>query len=122
MENTQQALFIILNDLHHLDDILENLVELGVKGATILDSEGMATHLMKEDPGLRYLFKMPLSESVRLESTSKTIFTVVKNIEKVNEIVESIRHILEAENSEGPVGFMFSVPVSGIYLLQHKNN
>ena len=120
MENTQQALFIILNDLHHLDDILENLVELGVKGATILDSEGMATHLMKEDPGLRYLFKTPLSESVRLESTSKTIFTVVKNIEKVNEIVESIRHILVAENSGGPVGFMFSVPVSGIYLLQHK--
>ncbi len=34
------ALFIVLNEIEYLDDILDGFVDIGVKGATILDSQG----------------------------------------------------------------------------------
>lgn len=35
------ALFIILNKPNYLEDLLDEFIEIGVKGATILDSQGM---------------------------------------------------------------------------------
>ena len=34
------ALFIVLNEVDYLDTILDKFMEVGVKGATILDSQG----------------------------------------------------------------------------------
>ena len=43
------VLFIVLNDLAYLDEILEEFVALKVRGATIIDSEGMAAAILKRD-------------------------------------------------------------------------
>lgn len=42
------VLFIVLNDLAYLDEILEEFVSLKVRGATIIESEGMAAAILKE--------------------------------------------------------------------------
>jgi hypothetical protein len=34
-------LFLVLNETEYLDEILDGFVDAGVKGATILDSQGM---------------------------------------------------------------------------------
>ena len=41
-----EALFIVLNDLSYLEAILQRFVELRVRGATIIDSMGMARAIM----------------------------------------------------------------------------
>ena len=38
----KELLFIILNDEAHVDDLLIELDKAGIRGGTILDSQGMA--------------------------------------------------------------------------------
>ena len=46
-----EALFIVLNDLTFMDDILDKFIELHIKGATIIDSQGMAQAIIEKDGG-----------------------------------------------------------------------
>lgn len=72
-----QFMLIILNKVELLDDILEEFMEQGIKGATILNSIGMVRELSKNRNDfplfgtLRYLIDQDRQES-------KTIFMVLK--------------------------------------------
>lgn len=107
-----EVLYIVLNDLNYLDTILEKLVELKVRGATILDSEGMASALRHQDI-FEILFSGPFQKSDQ-ESYSKTIFSVIRDKEKLKNVIAEIRKIV-SESKKNVIGFMFTVPVSGIY-------
>lgn len=115
-----QILFIVLNDLSFLDAILEKFVELKVRGATIIDSQGMARAIMKNEDVFQMLLSGPFAHSISNESSSsKTIFTVIPEEEKVKEVVQAVQAITQM--SEKPViGFMFTLPVTGIYPLKPK--
>jgi len=45
------VLFIVLNEPEYLDAILDSFVEIGVKGATILDSQGMGSAITNSGSG-----------------------------------------------------------------------
>lgn len=108
-----QALFIILNDLNSYDEVLQTLVELEVRGATILESEGMAKALLKSE-GLNILLKGLMStDKTKDIGTSKTIFTVVRS-EKVDEVANAIDEILSKSNAKIK-GFLFTLPVSKVH-------
>lgn len=114
-----QILFIVLNDLTHLQEILEIFIKLEVRGATILDSEGMAKAVLEYE-GLSFLLGGPFERTLpKKVSGSKTIFTVIPEAEKVPEVVEKIQKAL-TNTSEKVIGFMFTMPVSGIYPLKPK--
>ena len=51
---------------------------------------------------------------------SKTFFTVIPNGDLLQELVSEIQRLLFTSNRE-TIGFMFAVPVSGIYPLKKKN-
>ena len=88
-----QILFIVLNDLSHLQEILEIFIKLKVRGATILDSEGMAKAVL-ESQGLNFLLGGPFSKTLPEKvNGSKTIFTVIPE-EKVPEVVSAIQNAL----------------------------
>lgn len=109
-----QVLFIVLNDLSFQNKILKKFIELKVRGATIIDSQGMAAAIM-ENEGLMSLLSGPFSRSLAGDQkNSKTIFTVVPEDEKVSLIVEEIRKITN-DSERQVIGFMFTIPVSGIY-------
>lgn len=113
-----QVLFIILNDLNYLEDILDVFVEKQVRGATILDSEGMAKAVLKEK-GVSFL-NSPFGRLFPKQAdSSKTIFTVITEDNKVEEVVNEIRNLLNT-GKEKVIGFMFTVPVSGIYPIKPK--
>lgn len=113
-----EILYLVLNDLSFLDKILEKFVDLDVRGATILDSEGMASAILKSE-GLSFLLSGPFQQMKDyIPSSSKTIFVVTKK-EKVLEIVEEVSKIVENSKSKS-IGFMFSVPVSDVYPLRKK--
>ena len=114
-----QILFIVLNDLSYLDKILEKFLDLHVRGATIIDSQGMAAAIMQNEV-LLSLLSGPFARSLETnQKNSKTIFTVIPEAEKVTEVVKAVQDII-SDCKKQVVGFMFTLPVSGIYPLKPK--
>ncbi|MBM7453429.1 hypothetical protein JN09_000755 [Acholeplasma morum] len=115
-----EVLFIVLNDLSYLDEIFKKFLELEVRGATILDSKGMARAIM-DNEGLNFLLSGPFQRSLDDEQkNSKTIFTVVPEGQKAEDIVQAVRKIVEHSKKQ-VIGFMFTIPVSGIYTMKPKH-
>ncbi|HPX72202.1 MAG TPA: hypothetical protein PLP51_04820 [Acholeplasmataceae bacterium] len=113
------VLFIVLNDLAYLDEILEKFVDLKVRGATIIESQGMASAILNSE-GLNFLmgglFKGRTDEE---QKYSKTIFTVIPDEETLKRTVAAVQKIVERSRKR-TIGFMFTVPVSGIFPLSPK--
>lgn len=115
-----QILFIVLNDLSYLDRILQKFIELQVRGGTIIDSQGMAAAIMQNE-GMTGLLNGPFSRSLSNDQKgSKTIFTVIPEAEKAKFIVKEIQKIVETSEKQ-VIGFMFTMPVSGIYPMHPKH-
>lgn len=108
------ALFIVLNQVNELDEILARFVKIGVKGATVLDSQGMGGALVhggnRDVPFFGSL--RTLMDSAR--PYNKTIFTVLENEELVEKTVAAVQETLEDLSPIG-LGFMFSVPIGKVY-------
>jgi hypothetical protein len=121
-EKEMEALFIVLNDLSYMDEILEKFIELHIKGATIIESQGMAQAIAEKDGGGQGLFSGPFYKAlVGDQNHSKIIFTVLpESFDKKNLILE-VRSILE-QSKKGVIGFMFTLPVSGIYPIKSIHN
>lgn len=104
-----QLMFIVLNKVEALDSLLEEMMKNGVRGATIMNSTGMAHELAKSGEDF------PIFGTLRLlldpeRSESKTIFMVLREdeVDKVKNIVKSVIGDL----SKPDTGIIFTVPVS----------
>lgn len=108
------ALFVILNEIDYLEDILSGFVENGISGATILDSQGMGSAIANssnEDIPLFSKFRMLIGDA---HPYSKTIFTVLESDTLVDKAVGTVREVV-ADISNPAVGFMFTVPIAKVY-------
>lgn len=106
--NNMYALFLILNDVYMLDDILEIFYELNV-GATSFDSIGMGKVLLEHN------VSVPFFSSIRKlidgnKPYNKTIISVIKDKDLLDTAVNRINEKLDNFHKQG-VGFMFVVPV-----------
>jgi nitrogen regulatory protein PII len=110
-----QALFIVLNNESYLDQILSILAESGVKGATIIDSQGMASAMSQNERYMPFFGALKIA----LEDTkpyNKTIFSVIHDDQIMKLVTDKIMGIFESHKKRG-TGFMFTVPVGQIYPL-----
>ncbi len=112
------VLFIILNKTEFLDDILTKFVKIGIKGATILDSQGMGSALVNNE-------NIPIFGALRnfLDSSrpyNKTIFTVLNDEELVEKAMQAVVDIVGDFRTPG-VGLMFTLPIGKIYGLPKSN-
>lgn len=108
------ALFIVLNDTNYLDDILASFVDVGVSGATILDSQGMGSAIVHGNNQ-----KIPLFGSLQTllgnsYPYSKTIFTVLDSEVLVEKTVEAVREVI-GDDDKHSAGFMFTMPIGKVY-------
>ncbi len=108
------ALFIVINEVDYVDEILEKFLEIGVGGATILDSQGMGSAMAEGDTS-----GIPLFGSLQryLDSSrpyNKTIFTIIEDEDLLETAVKSVKDIVGDLNKLG-VGVMFTVPIGSIY-------
>lgn len=108
------ALFIVINETDYIDDILAEFLEIGVRGATILDSQGMGSAIAQGDTT-----DIPLFGSLKryLDSSrpyNKTIFTIIEGEEILDKAVNCVKDILGDMTKPG-VGMMFTVPVGNVY-------
>ena len=104
-----QLLLFVLNKEEHLEEILEAFLELGISGATIIDSVGMGRILAHDIPifaGFRGL----MQDS---RAGNKTIISVISE-EKIPLIVKSIEQICGSLDEPG-TGILMTFPIGQIY-------
>lgn len=107
-------LFIVLNKSEYLDDILDAFVEIGVRGATILDSQGMGSALADNSKGGEPFFGVLRNLLDNSRPYNKTIFTVIKDDEILEKAVKAVKKIV-VDIYEPGVGMMFTLPVGNVY-------
>lgn len=108
------VLFIVLNETDYLDDILDAFVEIGVKGATILDSQGMGSAITNSGRGKEAFFGAIKNYLENARPYNKTIFAVIEGEYLLQKAIESVKDII-GDMSKPGVGLMFTVPVGHIF-------
>lgn len=103
-----QAIFVVLNHIELLDELLTRLKKAGVSGGTVLDSTGMVKSIDESDESyllgsLRLFLENPRPES-------KTIFFIV-NDQQVDIIRKTVDEVLGGINNPN-TGIMFGIPVT----------
>ena len=82
------VLVIVLNKTEYLDEILDAFVEIGLTGATIIDSQGMGsamTDVNNKDEPFYGVLKTMFDDS---RPYNKTIFTVIKDDQLLEKAVQ----------------------------------
>lgn len=113
------VLFVVLNKTEYLDDILDAFVDIGITGATIIDSQGMGsamTDVNNTDEPFYGVLKRMLDDS---RPYNKTIFTVVKDEKLLEKAVNTVEGIL-GDIYEPGVGIMFTLPLGNTYGISWK--
>lgn len=99
-----KLLVIFLNAVEMLEEVLEGLIETGISGATVVESEGMG-HTIEEVPlfaGMRNLFR-----SAR--PRNKIIFSVITETQ-ASEGLEVLEKILGCSHQKGKgIAFVLSI-------------
>ena len=111
------ALYIILNDVDYLDDVLESFVKAGVKGATILESQGMARAIVANKINDTPLFGYLKTMLEGAHPYNKTIMAVVDNEQTVDKVVGQLKQLKDQSKNKQGVGFIFTTRVSKVYPL-----
>ena len=104
-ENNLRFIVVFLNNPENLEDLLEGFLEIGVAGATVLDSVGMGRILAYEIPifaGLRDAF--PGS------TPGNKVILVVTEQDRVEEIFQVVDEVCGDLNEPG-AGLVISLPV-----------
>jgi len=105
-----KLLFFVLNETEKLDDVLTELATNGIKGATVIDSMGMARILSNnhDDNEISFLSSLRSFLSPEREKNN-LIFTVIREnqLETAVKAIESVTGDLSRKNT----GVIFSVPV-----------
>lgn len=100
---------IFLNRIDYLEDILSAFLEIGVKGATVVDSVGMGHIISQHIPifaGLRDAF-------AGSSPNNKIIFAVVEE-DLVTRISEVLDELCWSQEESG-AGFMISLDVDRVF-------
>lgn len=103
-----KLLMIVLNQVEKLDKMLEEFINAGIHGATIISSTGMVSELAKNIEyypiigSLRFITEGPRTES-------KTIFMVLDD-EKAEKAKEIVRRII-GDLSKPNTAVIFTMPI-----------
>ncbi|MEJ2503785.1 MAG: hypothetical protein P8177_10820, partial [Gemmatimonadota bacterium] len=101
-----QLLIAVINQEDRLDDILSGFLELGITGATVIDSEGMGHVLSTDIPifaGLQTLIS-------RARPRNRTLFSVIEREETVDEDIAMIQEVC-GDLDNPATGIVFTIPV-----------
>ena len=101
-------LVLVLNKVEYIDKILERFLEIGISGATIIDTTGMGRTLMENDNipifgGLSRMFQ-------NARPNNKTIFSVINDKDTLHRATAVIKEEMGDLNDPG-AGIIFTLPV-----------
>ncbi len=104
-----ELLIAVINQEGRLDDILSGFLELGITGATVIDSEGMGRVLSHDIPifaGLQTLIS-------RARPQNKTIFSVIESEEKMEGAIALLQEIC-GDLNDPATGIAFTIPLNRV--------
>lgn len=104
------VLFIVLNETQYLSEILVALKDLGIRGATVINTLG-SRKLQDEVEEKSFLFKIVGSLQGDTKS-NRTIFSVIQKDEQIHEAMKAIEEILGGDMTVPNKGIMFVLPVT----------
>jgi nitrogen regulatory protein PII len=102
-------LVAVINQAEALDDVLSGFLELGITGATIINSEGMARILTHDIPlfaGIQTLISSSRAQNY-------TIFSVIEDDEKVDSAFAVIQDVV-GNMAEPGTGIVFTIPITRV--------
>lgn len=103
-----QMLIAVINDPEKVDDVLSGFLELGITGATIINSEGMGRLLSNDIP----IFAGLQSLTSGSRPQNRTIFSVVED-DRVKPALAMLQDV--TGNLEDPAtGIAFVLPVTRV--------
>jgi len=103
-----KLLILILNKVEKLEEVLEGFLEVGVTGATIIDSIGMGHVISEEVPifaGLRFMF-------AGAKPHNKMIFSVITD-NKEDLVIKILKNIL-GDLGQPWTGIVFTIPLDRV--------
>ncbi|HHV98348.1 MAG TPA: hypothetical protein GXX36_02040 [Clostridiaceae bacterium] len=114
-----QLLIYVLNNEELLDDLLESFLEAGIKGATILESTGMARELASNGNHQIPIFgslKLMLNE---VRPHNRTIFVALED-EQVDTCIGCIKDVV-GDLNKPDAGIVLTVPITRIEGIKNNN-
>lgn len=106
------ALFIVLNETQYLSEILLSLKDLGIRGATVINTVG-SRRLQDEDEAREKRFLSKMVESLQGDTkNNRTIFSVIEKDEQIHDAMKAIEEILGGDMMVPNKGIMFVLPVT----------
>lgn len=108
-----QLMVIILKKTEVLDPLLTKFAEIGVTGATILDSTGMASELAANHSDDIYFLGALRAMMNPEREMSKTILCVVDD-EQIS-VMKAIVNRVVGDLTQPNTGILFTVPITNIY-------
>jgi len=110
-------LIIVLYNEEYIKEILRKFLEIDVRGATLIRSEGMGAVLSDEVPVFSSLREVLLNKEGIGENY--TIFSAIKTEETLNKAIKIVLEIVEDIDKPG-TGIVIVQPVLQIYGLSEK--
>lgn len=105
-----ELLVTILEENENIEDIMLEFTKLGIKGSTIIDSQGMANILSEcEEFNLFSSLKLLMNDG---RAQKKTILTVLKS-DMVDSAIKAIKSVVKDLDAPGG-GIIFTVPVGRV--------
>lgn len=104
-----ELLVCVVNQEEKLEDILSGFLELGITGATIINSAGMGRVLTQDVPvfaGLQALVS-------RARPRNVTLFSVIDSTDKLEAAIKLVQDV--CGDLETPAtGILFTIPISRV--------
>lgn len=108
-EENRELLVVIIKQTQYLDDILTGFVDIGIGGATVIDSRGMGQILTSNVPIFAGLKDLMPGGAIG----NYMIISVIKS-EKVDMAMQLVNEVCGNIEEEG-AGIAFTLPVSKVF-------
>ena len=99
----------VLERSEQLTGIMEQFAKIGITGATVIDSTGMGRVLMRTRATLPVMAQIN-KVTTDLESSNKTILTVIKDKDHLNAAIDIVKSIC-GDLSQPGKGILFVMPL-----------
>ncbi|TYQ15830.1 UNVERIFIED_CONTAM: hypothetical protein Cloal_2320 [Acetivibrio alkalicellulosi] len=105
-----ELLVLVLNKTDELEFLLKEFMNMGIKGATVIDSTGMASFFDDDND-------IPIFASLKLiinknNKSNKTLFVVLHE-EQVDDAIDTIERTI-GDLSKPGVGIVFTLPLNRV--------
>ena len=109
-ESAMELLVLVIDRGDKLDSILSGFIDLGVTGATVIESQGMVRELTK-DSKTAPVFAGLQDLIANSRPQSSTVFSVIETREKLDAAIQMIKEKCGDMTNPG-TGILFTVPIT----------